>query len=122
MSKRILIVEDEPLVLKALEFRLKKDGYDLTSAKDGREGLQLLQEKEFDLVVTDLMMPYNNGMEIVNMAKNGMARKTPVIVLSSAGLESTVLEAFKLGADDFITKPFSPMELSARLARVLKQV
>ena len=80
----------------------------------------MLAEREFDLVVTDLMMPYNNGMEIVNMAKNGMERKTPVIVLSSAGLEATVLEAFKLGADDFITKPFSPMELSARLARVLR--
>lgn len=120
MSKRILIVEDEPLVLKALEFRLKKDGYDLTMARDGREGLQYLAQQEFDLIVTDLMMPYNNGMEIVNMAKNGQARKTPVIVLSSVGQESTVLEAFKLGADDFISKPFSPMELSARLARVLK--
>jgi DNA-binding response OmpR family regulator len=120
MSKKILIVEDEPLVLKALEFRLKKDGYDLSVARDGREGLQLLQQDRYDLVLTDLMMPFNNGMEIVNMAKNGLAYKTPVIVLSSMGLEATVLEAFRLGADDFITKPFSPMELAVRIARLIK--
>jgi len=120
MPKKILIVEDEPLVLKALEFRLKKDGYDLTIAKDGREGLQKLTEEQFDLVLTDLMMPFNNGMEIVNKAKNGPNGKTPVIVLSSIGLEATVLEAFRLGADDFITKPFSPMELAVRIARLIK--
>lgn len=120
MSKRILIVEDEPLVIKALEFKLKKDGYDLTIARNGKEGLEMLDQANFDLVLTDLMMPFNNGMEVVNKAKNGIATPTPVIVLSSIGLEATVLEAFRLGADDFITKPFSPTELSVRIARLIR--
>lgn len=116
---RILLVEDDELMLKALEFRLKKDGYQIFRSVDGRDALSRISEEEFDLIITDVMLPYNNGLEIVNYAKK-LARKVPVIVLSAVGLENVVLEAFELGADDYITKPFSPTELSIRVRKLLK--
>jgi DNA-binding response OmpR family regulator len=117
--KRILIVEDETLILKALEFRLKRDGYDVIKAADGREGIRLIETETFNLLITDMMLPFNNGLEVVNKAKELKGKTFPVIVLSNVGLENVVLEAFKLGADDYITKPFSPAELSIRVKRLL---
>lgn len=119
--KRILIVEDEELILKALEFRLRRDGYDVIRATDGRDGLRIIESHEFDLLITDMMLPFNNGLEVVNKAKNVKGRSFPVIVLSNVGLENVVLDAFKLGADDYITKPFSPAELSVRVKRLLSK-
>ena len=117
--KRILIVEDESLILKALEFRLKRDGYDVLKAADGREGIRMIETEDFHLLITDMMLPFNNGLGVVNKAKEIKGKGFPVIVLSNVGLENVVLEAFKLGADDYITKPFSPAELSIRVKRLL---
>jgi DNA-binding response OmpR family regulator len=116
---KILIVEDEDLVRKALEFRLKKDGHQLTCCKDGREGIKAIESDTFDLVITDLMLPYNNGLEVVTRLKS-VQKDTPVIVLSNIGLEHVVMDAFNLGADDYMTKPFSPNELSVRVKRLIK--
>lgn len=116
---RILIIEDEDLVRKALEFRLKKDGHLVTPCMDGRQGIQTLETGTFDLIITDLMLPYNNGLEVVNRSKE-LNKATPVIVLSNIGLEHVVMDAFNLGADDYITKPFSPNELSVRVKRLIK--
>jgi len=116
---QILIIEDEDLLRKALEFRLKRDGYLIQTAADGRDGLNKISTLKFDLVITDIMLPFNNGLEVVSKLKNDDEKKCPVIVLSSVGLENTVMEAFKLGADDYITKPFSPAELSVRVSRLL---
>jgi two-component system response regulator VicR len=116
---RILVVEDETLILKALEFRLKRDGYEVIKAIDGREGLKLIETETFQLLITDMMLPFNNGLEVVNKAKELKGKAFPVIVLSNVGLENVVLEAFKLGADDYITKPFSPAELSIRVKRLI---
>jgi two-component system response regulator VicR len=118
---KILIVEDESLILKALEFRLKRDGYEVIKAVDGREGLKMIESEDFQLMITDMMLPFNNGLEVVNKAKEVKGKNFPVIVLSNVGLENVVLEAFKLGADDYITKPFSPAELSIRVKRLLNQ-
>jgi DNA-binding response OmpR family regulator len=117
---KILVVEDEELMLKALEFRLKKDGYSIVRALDGRDAIARINSDDFDMIITDIMLPYNNGLEIVNHVKGKLGRKTPVIVLSAVGLENVVLEAFELGADDYITKPFSPTELSIRVRKLLK--
>jgi DNA-binding response OmpR family regulator len=117
--KRILIIEDESLILKALEFRLRKDGYDVLKAADGRDGIRAIEQEQFDLMITDMMLPFNNGLEVVNRAKTVKGKNFPVIVLSNVGLENVVLDAFKLGADDYITKPFSPVELSVRVKRLL---
>lgn len=119
--KRILLVEDESLILKALEFRLKRDGYDVLKAVDGREALKMIETETFQLMITDMMLPFNHGLEVVNKAKELKGKEFPVIVLSNVGLENVVLEAFKLGADDYITKPFSPAELSIRVKRLISK-
>lgn len=113
---KILIAEDDELMLKTLEFRLKKDNHQVIVARDGREALQKIKENLPDLVISDIMMPYNSGLEIVSAVKEQFS--IPIIILSAMGQEDVVLEAFKLGADDFLTKPFSPNELSVRIRRL----
>ena len=114
----IHIIEDDILLLKTLEFKLNKEGYKVMTSKNGFDGIEYLKVNDPDLIVTDIMMPFINGLEIISFVRNEKKSKVPIIVLSSAGLEKTVLEAFELGADDFITKPFSPNELSVRIKKV----
>lgn len=118
-NKKILIIEDEVMMLKALEFRMKKDGYEVITAADGREALKRIKEEAPDIVITDIMLPFVNGLEIISYIKKEIPKKTKAIVLSKVGLEKTVLEAFELGADDFIAKPFSPNELSVRVKKLM---
>ena len=119
---KILVVEDEDLMLKALEFRLKKDGYQVFTAKDGSAALELLKAHNFNLVLTDIMLPFVSGLEIVSKVKSDTSiQQTPVIVLSAVGLEKIVLEAFELGADDFITKPFNLNELTIRVKKHIRK-
>ncbi|MNK22830.1 Response regulator ArlR [compost metagenome] len=121
MSK-ILIAEDEVLMLKALEFKLKKDGYQVDVASDGRQAMDKVKNDTYDLILTDIMMPFVGGMEILSYIKNDPIKKnTPVLLISAVGLESVVLEGFNLGADDFIYKPFNLNELSVRIKRYIKQ-
>jgi DNA-binding response OmpR family regulator len=115
----ILVAEDEALMLKMLTYRLQKEGYRVVTATDGKQALDCLRTTPPDLVITDLMMPYHNGLEIVEFAKKTLAPAIPVIVLSSAGQESSVVKAFDLGADDFAVKPFSPNELMSRVRKHL---
>ncbi len=121
MSK-ILIAEDEVLMLKALEFKLKKDGYQVDVASDGRQAMDKVRENTYDLILTDIMMPFVGGMEILSYIKNDPIKNaTPVLLISAVGLENIVLEGFRLGADDFIYKPFNLNELSVRIKRYIKQ-
>ncbi len=113
----ILIAEDDVIMLKTIEHRLKKDGHTVILAADGREALQQLDLVSPDLIITDIMMPFASGLEIIEAAKKKTGKKIPVIILSAMGQENVVLEAFQLGADDYITKPFSPNELSMRVKR-----
>lgn len=113
----ILIAEDEPIMLKTLELRLKKDGHTVVAVSDGKQALEQLRVSLPDLVITDIMMPFASGLEIIAEIKKNIARKVPVIILSAMGQENVVVEAFNLGADDYITKPFSPNELSMRVRR-----
>lgn len=114
---KILIAEDDELMLKTLEFRLKKDGHEVISTTDGREALEKIAEHKPDLVISDIMMPFVSGLEIVGNLRSKYKHHIPIIILSGMGQEDVVLEAFQLGADDFITKPFSPNELSVRVKR-----
>jgi len=114
---KILIAEDDQLMAKTLEFRLCKDGHEVFVTTDGREALEKIDELHPDLVITDIMMPYTSGLEIVSAVKEKYGNKIPVIVLSGMGQEDVVLEAFQLGANDYMTKPFSPVELSVRVKR-----
>lgn len=114
---KILIAEDDLLMLKTLELRLKKDGHEILIANDGREALEMIKEFSPDLVISDIMMPYFSGLEIIGTLRQDLDNYIPIIILSGMGQEDVVLEAFQLGADDFITKPFSPNELSIRVKR-----
>jgi DNA-binding response OmpR family regulator len=114
---KILIAEDDELMLRTLEFRLKKDGHQVVLTRDGKEALEKIDEFLPDLVISDIMMPFFSGLEVVASIREKY--QTPVIVLSAMGQEDIVLEAFRLGADDFITKPFSPSELSVRIKRFM---
>jgi len=119
---KILIVEDEELMLKALEFRLKKDDHTVVGAKDGREALIKINAEDFDLIITDIMLPFVSGLEIIGKVKQTeKLANVPIIVLSAVGLESVILEAFELGIDDFITKPFNLTELTIRVKMILNR-
>lgn len=113
---KILIAEDEPITLATMEFRLVKDGHEVISAENGQDALTKLNDITPDLVITDIMMPFASGLEVLSAVKK-LNANIPVIVLSAMGQENVVLEAFTLGADDYITKPFSPNELALRVKR-----
>lgn len=118
---RILVAEDEPIMLKTIELRLKKDGYDVVAVSDGREAMLQIRENTPDMLITDIMMPYSSGLELVSLVKQEIRKQIPVIILSAMGQEEIVLKAFKLGADDFLNKPFSPNELSIRVKRLISK-
>lgn len=119
-AKKILIIEDDELMLKILEFILRKEHFEIKVAKDGLVGMEQISEFLPDLVITDVMLPSKSGLEIVTYLKKDFPQ-IPIIVLSALGEEErTVLDAFQLGADDFITKPFNPIELMLRVKRALK--
>lgn len=115
----ILVAEDDMIMLKTIELHLKKDGHNVIISHDGREALTKIEEMSPDLIITDIMMPFSSGLEIIDAVKNKDGKKIPIIVLSAVGEENVVLEAFKLGADDYIAKPFSPNELSMRVKRYI---
>ncbi len=117
---KILIAEDEPLMLMSIMAKLRRDGYEVTGTTDGREALKALEKDRPDLIITDILMPYTSGLELIGIVKSNPSNNIPIIVLSGLGEEETVMEAFQLGADDFITKPFNPVELTVRVNRLLK--
>jgi DNA-binding response OmpR family regulator len=119
---KALICEDDEMVLKMVEFRLQKEGFDVILASDGKEAIEKIKNLKPDVIITDIMMPYLTGLEIVHHVRQVLNFTTPIIIVSSIGLEKTVIEAFQLGADDFITKPFSPNELSVRVKKLLMKV
>ena len=119
---KILIAEDEALILQTLELKLKKEGYEVIGCVDGLDALQKIDSEQPDLIITDIMMPYMSGLEVVRKVKNDLSSKNiPVIVLSTMGQESIVEEAFDLGADDYLKKPFSLSELSIRIKKLARK-
>ena len=114
---KILIIEDDKIIKNIIEFLLKKEGYQIEFAEDGLVGLEKINSFLPDLIVTDIMLPYKSGLEITAYSKANFP-DVPVIIISSLGKEDlTVIEAFKLGADDLIAKPFNPVELVLRVKR-----
>ena len=118
--KHILIIEDDKLISSLLSFRLKKEGFSISLAEDGQEGINMFDAVNPDLVITDVLIPYKNGIEVVAHAKNKRPN-CPVIVLSCMGEEEdTVIKAFEMGASDFMPKPFHPNELAFRVKRLIE--
>ncbi|QBA21138.1 response regulator [Chryseobacterium indologenes] len=112
----ILIAEDDELILKTIEHKLVKEGHEVILTRNGKDAIETLKTREVDLAITDIMMPFASGIEILSAIKT-MGKQIPVIMLSSMGQEEVVLNAFDLGAADFIVKPFSPNELILRIKR-----
>jgi DNA-binding response OmpR family regulator len=97
-----------------------KEGHEVILTRNGKEAIETLKENDVDLTITDIMMPFASGIEILSAIKS-MGKDVPVIMLSSMGQEEVVLNAFDLGASDFIVKPFSPSELMLRVKRFLSK-
>ncbi len=117
---KIIVCDDDVLMLKAIEFKLKRDGYEVLVATNGRDASDIIRNNtDITLVITDLLMPFLNGLELINFVKNDLGLNIPILVLSKIGLEETVLKAFELGADDYMVKPFSPNELTIRAKKLL---
>lgn len=119
-AKKILLAEDNSVLSLLLKFKLEKEGYKMIMAVDGKEALEMIEAHNPDLILTDIMMPYLNGLEVISHLRNQEGSQIPIIVFSSAGQEEMVLKAFDLGASDFMNKPFSPNELIIRIKRILK--
>ena len=118
-TKKILLVEDDQMLLSLLDFRLRKEGYHVVAVNNGRDAISEIKSDSPDLVISDIMMPFVSGLELIGFIKNECEKEIPIIIISSAGQEEMVLEAFNLGADDFIAKPFSPNELIVRLKKMI---
>jgi DNA-binding response OmpR family regulator len=118
---RILIVEDEPAIAFALETDLERDGHGVTIATTGDEGLRLADSGAFDLVLLDVMLPGMDGFDVCRELRRRGCR-TPVIVLTARTHDAEKVLGLELGADDYVTKPFNPRELRARIKAVLRRI
>lgn len=118
---KILICEDEEIMLTALEFRLQRQGFEVIKAENGKRALEIIKTENPDLIVADIMMPFVNGLELITFVRKDLASTLPIIVISALEHEDTVLEAFRLGASDFITKPFKPNELILRIKKIFQE-
>lgn len=116
---KILVCEDDYMMIKAIQHKLKSEGYEVDVATDGNQASEMINQTAYDLIMTDLLMPFVGGLELINKIRNDLHLKIPIIVLSTLSNEDSIIEAFKLGADDYITKPFSPNEVSIRVKRLL---
>lgn len=121
MKEKVLIAEDDKTLSLLLKFRLEKEGYETYMAADGKEAMTLIESSNPDIILTDIMMPFSSGLEVISYVKENLQRDTPIVVFSAAGQEEMVLKAFNLGATDFMSKPFSPNELIIRIKRILMQ-
>jgi DNA-binding response OmpR family regulator len=119
MAKQILIIDDEPMIVESVSYNLKQEGYEVLTALDGESGLQLALTKEVDLILLDLMLPGMNGMEICRQIRQQSS--VPIIMLTAKEGEIDRVLGLELGADDYVTKPFSMRELLARIKTVLKR-
>jgi phosphate regulon transcriptional regulator PhoB len=121
-AQKILIVDDETDIRELLSYNLKKAGFGVVAASDGEEALSMIRDGRFDLIVLDLMLPGIHGMELCSILRsNPKTAAIPVIMLTAKGEETDKVRGLESGADDYITKPFSPKELIARVKAVLRR-
>ena len=116
---RILVVEDEPMVAEVVERYLRRDGYTVDVVHDGQAAMAAFEQFQPDLIVLDVMLPGIDGMEVCRRVR--LRSQTPIIMLTARGEEIDKLLGLEIGADDYVTKPFSPRELAARVKTVLKR-
>src|SRR3954453_15756830 len=110
---KILIAEDDSVMLALIRHQLEKDNYTISAHTDARDALQSLETFKPDLIITDILMPFTSGLELISIVRSSNS-KIPILVLSALDQETIVLQALSAGANDFITKPFNGAELSMR--------
>lgn len=120
MAKKIVLAEDEPRLARLVEFKLKKEGYQVICKGNGEEALEAIKAEKPDLILLDVMMLVMDGYEVLRRVKEDESLKNiPVVMLTARTQERDVVKGIDLGADDYITKPFHPAELLARVKRIL---
>jgi len=120
-DKRILIVDDEPFILKSLSFVLTKEGFRIETATNGLEAMEKIRREKPDIVFLDIMMPKMNGMEVCRWIRDDpLLRNIYVIILTAKGQEMDRERGFSIGADEYMTKPFSPSSVVQRIKEILQ--
>ena len=120
-KKRILVVDDEPNIREVVELYLRREGFEVEVVGDGAAALAAVERKRPDLMVLDLMLPVLGGIQVTRALRQGDERDIPIIMLTAKGEEADRIAGLELGADDYLTKPFSPKELVARVKAVLRR-
>lgn len=117
--KRVLVVDDEKLIVKGIRFSLEQDGMEVTCAYDGEEALELVQNNEFDVVLLDVMLPKLTGFEVCQQIRD--FSQVPIIMLTAKGDDMDKILGLEYGADDYITKPFNILEVKARIKAIMRR-
>ena len=119
---KVLVCEDDIITLKALEYSLRKEGYDVFTASDGKEGAEYLRGNINDIamLITDQHMPYFSGLELVHILRNELKKDVPIIMLTRICLDETRKLAISMGVNEYITKPFFPKQLLLKMKGILK--
>ena len=120
MGKKILVVDDEKLIVKGIRFSLEQDGMEVDCAYDGEEAFNMVKEQKYDLILLDVMLPKYTGFEICQMIRE--FSDVPVIILTAKGDDMDKILGLEYGADDYITKPFNILEVKARIKAILRRI
>ncbi|MFO7154313.1 MAG: response regulator transcription factor [Caldicoprobacter oshimai] len=119
MPKKLLVVDDEPAIVKGLKFSLERDGYQIDAAYDGEEAMKMFNENQYDLVILDVMLPKLDGLTVLQRIREKSS--VPVIMLTAKGEDMDKILGLEYGADDYITKPFNILELKARIKAIFRR-
>lgn len=119
MSKKVLVVDDEKLIVKGIRFSLEQDGMEVDAAYDGEEALLKVKEKEYDIVLLDIMLPKLTGLEVCQQIREFSS--VPVVMLTAKGEDMDKILGLEYGADDYITKPFNILEVKARIKAIMRR-
>ena len=119
MAKRILLVDDEPLILKGLRYTLEQEGYEIMTATDGEEALKVFMENQVDLILLDVMLPKVDGIQVCQRIRENS--NVPIIMLTAKGEDMDKILGLEYGADDYMTKPFNILEVKARIKTILRR-
>ena len=120
MAKRILLVDDEPLILKGLKYTLEQEGYETESATDGEEALEKFENSAYDLILLDVMLPKMDGISVCQRIRE--QSDVPIIMLTAKGEDMDKILGLEYGADDYMTKPFNILEVKARIKTIFRRV
>ncbi|MEG0108567.1 MAG: response regulator transcription factor [Lachnospiraceae bacterium] len=119
MAKKVLVVDDEKLIVKGIRFSLEQDGMEVECAYDGEEAIRLAREKEFDLILLDVMLPKHDGFEVCQMIRD--FSDVPIVMLTAKGEDMDKILGLEYGADDYVTKPFNILEVKARIKAIMRR-